>query len=192
MAEVFNVAFLEYIKVLIVAILIYAIIYALLRKLEIFGEKKEVSAVIALASAIIVSFSGVVTYTVSYAINWFVIILFIVFLLLMLLMFLGVSQGDIASKVKDNAKPILIAFGILFLVIFLKSFFALNNTFDTSDPQEDSYEVDTRYNTGVDDMATNDTDSFLVSVFNSVDRDIWASVLFLFVLGIFVFFIGRE
>ena len=192
MAEIFNVTFLNYIEVLIVAILIYAIIYSLLRKLEIFGEKKEVSAVIALAAAVIVSFSGVVTYTISYAINWFVIIFFIVFLLMVLLMFLGVSQGDITSKVKDNAKIILVVFGILFLVIFLKSFFALNNTFDTSNPPDDKYEINTSYNTGVDDMTGKVDNNFLTSIFNSVDRDIWASVLFLLVLGIFVFFIGRE
>lgn len=190
MAEIFNVTFLNYMQILIVSILIYAIIYAIIRKINVFGEKKEVSAVIAFMSAIIVSFSGVVTYAVTYAINWFVIIIFIIFLMLVILMFLGLKFDDITPVVKKNSKFIVIGFFILFSVIIFKSFFALNNNFDISNPPQDDYTVNTSYNTGVDDIAGKDN-TFLQDLFLSIDKDIWASVLFLLILGIFVFFLGK-
>lgn len=194
MAEFINLTFLSYFKVLIVAILIYAIVYAMLVKIDIFGAKKEVNALIALLSAIIVSFTGVVTYAVSYAINWFIIIIFILFLLMVLLMFLGVSSADIVGQVKqkNNARAIIIAFGILFLIIVVKGFFALNNAFDVNNPPENQYEVDTKFNTGVDDMLNENSDNYFARMLSTVDRDIWGSVIFLLIIGFFVWIIGRS
>ncbi|MDA3856485.1 MAG: hypothetical protein PF569_09595 [Candidatus Woesearchaeota archaeon] len=191
MAEIFAIGFLENLKVLFVGILMYVIIYALLTKLEVLGEKKEtINALVALLAAIIVSFSGVVTYAISYAINWFVIIFFIVFLLMIIFMFLGVDAGKITAQVikKENAKIILIAFALLFLVIVVKSFFALNNSFDINNPQNDSYIIDTSYNTGVDDITNTEIDT---GVFSNIDSDVVSAVMFLLVIGVFVILMGR-
>lgn len=187
--DVFNIAFLEHFKVLIVGILIYAIVFALLRKMAILGEDAKVNSLIAFITAIIVSFSGVVTYAVSYAITWFVVILFVVFLLLIILMFLGFDlQKDITDKVKDHGKTIAIIFLVLFVVIFVKSFFALNNTFDSSNPQNNSYAINTQMNTGVNDMVGEGDDS---SFFSNIDPDLLSAVIFLIAVGIFVIVIGR-
>lgn len=186
---IFNIAFLDNFKVLIVAILIYAIIYSLLKAIKPFGDNKKVDAVIAFISAVIVSFSGVVTYSVSYAINWFVILFFIVFLLVLLLLFLGIKPTDIASVSKSNAKPIVIGFVIVFSVIILKSFFAVNNAFDTGNPQNDSYAVNTSVNTGVGDLVTTSQKGFLFQMFSNVDKDLLSSVMFLVVIGVFIMFI---
>ena len=59
----------EHLKIFFVAVLIYVIIYATLKKIQVLGSDDKVNALIALFSAIIVSFSGVVTYAVSHAIN---------------------------------------------------------------------------------------------------------------------------
>lgn len=187
--QIFNIGFLENFKVFIVAILIYAIIYSVLKTVKPFGDNKSVDAVIALVSAIIVSFSGVISYSVSYAINWFVILFFILFLLLVLLMFLGIKPEDIASVSTKNAKPIIIAFIIVFSVIILKSFFALNNAFDTSNPQNDSYAINTTMNTGFGDVASDSQKGFFGELFANVDRDLLSAVLFLVILGIFIMFI---
>lgn len=187
--QIFTIGFLENFKVFIVAILIYAIIYSLLKTIKPFGDNAKVDAVIALVAAIIVSFSGVVTYSVSYAMNWFVILFFILFLLLMLLMFLGIKPSDIASVSKSNAKPIVIAFFIVFSVIILKSFFAVNNAFDTSNPQNNSYAVNTTMNTGLGDIATDSQKGFLGGLFSDVDKDLLSAVMFLALLGVFIMFI---
>ena len=187
--QILNIGFLENFKVFIVAILIYAIIYSVLKTVKPFGDNKSVDAVIALVSAIIVSFSGVVSYSVSYAVNWFVILFFILFLLLVLLMFLGIKPQDIASVSTKNAKPIMIAFLIVFSVIILKSFFALNNAFDTSNPQNDTYAINTTMNTGFGDVASDSQKGFFGELFSNVDRDLLSAVLFLVILGVFIMFI---
>lgn len=190
--EIFAIGFLENLKVLFVAVLIYALVFALLKKVKLFEGSDKINSLIALLSAIIVSFTGVVTYSISYAINWFIIIFFIVFLGMLLLLFLGVSFDDIASASKGKAKFILIAFGVLFLIIFLKSFFALNNTFDTSDPMNDSYAVDPSFNTGVNDITGVELqDGWYYTPFGYIDKDLVSAVLFLLVIGAFVFLIGR-
>ena len=187
--QIFNISFLENFKVFIVAILIYAIIYSVLKTVKPFGDNKSVDAVIALVAAIIVSFSGVISYSVSYAINWFVILFFILFLLLVLLMFLGIKPQDIAAVSTRNAKPIIIAFLIVFSVIILKSFFALNNAFDTSNPQNDSYAINTTMNTGFGDISSDSQKSFLGELLSDVDRDLLSAILFLAMLGVFIMFI---
>lgn len=192
MAEnVIAAGFIENIRVVFVGILIYAVIYALLKKIKVFGDGDKVSALIALMAAIIVSFSGVVTYAISYAINWFIIIFFIVFLLVVLLLFLGVDFSNISGVVKNpsTARAIVIAFGILFAIVLIKSFFALNNSVDTSNPQNNSYVIDTSFNTGIDDITGVEVKSDQ-NYLDKLDNDLLAAVLFLVAIGIFVFIIG--
>lgn len=190
--EIFNIAFIEYVKIFVTAILIYAIIFALLRKLSVLGEDAKIDSLIALLTAVIVSFSGVATYAISYAINWFVIVFFIAFLIIVLLLFLGVKMGDVTKTITKNMKPILIAFGILFGIVLIKSFFALNNTFDTNEPTIDPYEIDASFNTGVDDITNKEIDDgWFSSFWNSIDSELLGAVLFLIALGIFVIILGK-
>lgn len=190
MAEIFAIGFLENMKVFFVAILMYVLIFALLKTVKPLGDDPKINSLIALLAAIIVSFSGVVTYAVAYAVNWFFIIFFVIFLFLMIIMFLGVKPDQIASGASKNAKIILGIFVVLFLVIIMKSFFALNNTFDNNEPINDSYAIDTSYNTGVDDITNKEIDSSFWDRFN-VDPDLLSAALFLMAMGIFVFIIGR-
>ncbi len=192
MAEtIFAIGFLENLKVLFVGILIYAIIFAMLKNINIFGDDNKINSLIALLAAVIVSFSGVVTYAVSYAINWFVIIFFILFLLIVILLFLGVKMSDITDQATKNGKTIVIVFGVLFFIILIKGFFALNNTFDLNEPPVDQYDVDASFNTGVDDITNTEinNDGFWDRFFN-VDSDLVAAVLFLIVIGLVVMFIS--
>jgi hypothetical protein len=180
-------------KIVVVAILIYVIIYALLKKIKIFGESDAVNGLIGLTTAVIVTFSGVVTYAVIYAVNWFLIIFFIIFLIIALLLFLGVKFEDIAALVSDYKKAVFAIFFILFIVIFFKSFFALNNTFDTSEPPESEYDIDTSANIGYDDVIEGEDfqpeKTLLKSILTS---DLFASFMFLLILGILVMIVARS
>lgn len=191
--DIFAVGFIENLKVLFVGLLIYVVIYALLIKSEILGgggHHNRINSVVALLAAVIVSFSGVVTYAISYAINWFVIIFFILFLMLTLLYFLGVKPGDVAAQATKNGKTIVIVFGILFIIILAKGFFALNNTFDTNEPQTDPYAINPSFNTGVDDITNSEINPSFWNRFFNIDSDLVAAALFLLVIGLFVMFIG--
>ena len=101
-------------------------------------------------------------------------------------------MGDVTSVVKSNIKPIMLAFGLLFIIILVKSFFALNNTFDINEPTNDSYNVDTSFNTGIDDITNKEVDEgFFSDLFGSIDKGLLSSVLFLIILGVFVMFMGK-
>ena len=182
---------LEIFKIIISAILIYAIIFAMLKQIKIFGEHSKVDSLVALIAAIIVSFSGAVTYAISYAINWFVIIIFIIFLFLVVIMFLGVKPDKIAQTSSENSKAILIAFIILFLGILLKGFFAVNNAYDINNPQNDPYEVNTDFNTGTDDLILKEGEEITIENKFDFDSDLIGVAGFLLIIGIFVLLIGR-
>ena len=100
-------------------------------------------------------------------------------------------MDTVTSVTKDNAKYIFWFFGIVFGLLIVKSFFALNNAYDINNPQEDKYAVDTSFNTGVDDVTGQDGASTWKRIKASVDPDLFSAVLFLIGIGIFVIIIGR-
>lgn len=91
-----------------------------------------------------------------------------------------------------NPKVLAGALIILFIVILGKGFFALNNTFDISNPQDDPYEVDSSINAGIDDITGSEIDSgFFGGFFDNIDTEVWYAVLFLIIIGGFVIFLGQ-
>lgn len=173
-------------KVLIVGIMLYGIIFITLKKMAFLGDER-VSALVAFLAAVIVSFSGIVTYIVSYAITWISIILIILFFIFLILMFLGMKFEEITELIPKKA-----VFGImivLLLIILLKGFFGVNNTFDLSDPQNNSYDVDTSFNTGVDDITNSEVESSWFDNFN-IDSELLGIVAFFVLIGGAIFFIG--
>ncbi len=172
--------FTDYMKILIVAIFIYVLIYAILKKVALISDEK-INAVLALLAAVIVSFSGVVTYAVSYAFNLFAIILIIMFVIVFLLMFLGVKLDEIGKMV--NMKVVAGVLILIFLVVFAKSFFALNNEFEDGKTNS-TLDVNTSTNYGAEIDIPEEK-------FLNVSDDTWAMFLFFLVLGIFVILIGK-
>ena len=188
---IFVEGFFDYLKIFFVAILIYAIVFAMLKSIKIFGEGSKIDSLVALIAAIIVSFSGAVTYAVSYAINWFVILLFIIFLLLVILLFLGVKPDQIASAATNNGKIIVGVFILLFLIILLKGFFAVNNAYDINNPQNDPYKIDPSFNTGADDIILEEDEEFNTNFNINYNNEMMGVAGFLLIIGIFIFMIGR-
>ena len=191
MAEVFGIALLEPFQFFVAAVLIYVIIFMLLKKVGLFGDEHGVNALIALLATIIVSFSGVLTYAVSYAVNLFTILLIIFFLVMLLLLFLGVKEDSIGTLFSGRIKLVIGILVLLFAVIFFKSFFALNNTFDTSSPSEDPYIIDPSFNTGVDDITGQQIDEHFFWGL-SFDSELVGVALFFIVLGAVILLIGRR
>lgn len=189
---VIGLGFLEQAKILIVGVLLYALIYTLLKSIKPFGESDGVNALVALLSAVVVSFTGVVTYAVTYAINWFVILFFIFFVVIILLSFLGIKPSDIGGMFNKNKTIVLAVFLVIFSLIMLKSFFALNNAYDLNNPQNDSYAVNAEANFGVDDMTGDEESSFWDFIPQLlVDEEMLLTVLFLIGIGVFVIILGK-
>ena len=181
----YTISYLSYFKIFFVAILLYVIIFALLKKLEIFGKDNNVYALISLLSVIIVSFSGVLTYTVTYAVNLFSILLVLFFLIFVLANFLGVKGSEVSSIFTKNSKIVIIVLAIIFALIFFKSFFALNNTFENPNQMNNSYNVSTTTNFGTGEIIHKN--SFWDRI--QFDSGVLPSALFLLVVGVFVIFL---
>jgi hypothetical protein len=193
MEGIFTLGFMDNLKILFVGLIIYAIIYSMLKGTDIFPSEK-ISSLVALLAAIIVSFTGIVTYIVAYAINWFVILFFILFLLMVLLMFLGVKMSDITSSALENKKIIAVAFIVLFSIILVKGFFGVNNAFDPNTLNNENYDpyiVDTSTPGQITEAGTPTTE-FFKNINISVDSETTQAAIFLLIVGVFVFLIGRD
>lgn len=180
--------FFEPFKIILVAILIYVIIFMLLKKTNILGSNSKANSLVALISAILVAFSGAITYALSYMLSWFIIILIFLFCIFLLFLFIG-GKSDVFVKSLSNpknAKIILILFAILFLGIFFKSFFALNNSFSSNNSLNQTTNVNTSTNFGI---KTNGIANFFGSFFSDLENStLTGPVLFLLIIAGIVFF----
>jgi len=171
---------LENLQLIFSAIIIYALVYAILIKVNVIEDKK-INGVIALMATIITSLTGVVTFSIFYSVRLFVILAMIFFLIIVLVSFIGVDLKKYILGEKGVKIGITIFVVVLFLLILFKSFFALNNS-DLSNPNNQTDEINTSVNIGVDTSGID---------FN-VDDEAFNTFLFLLILGIFVFLMGKS
>jgi hypothetical protein len=177
--------FLEY---LIVGILLYVIIFIALKKIALTSQDST-NALIALLATIIVAFSGVVTYIVSYSVTLFSLLLFLFFLLFLVLGFLGIESKVIFEIFSKKVFVILLVGLIGFIA--LKAFFGVNNQYDLNEPQDNQTQVDTSFNTGVNDITGVNTENSSWFDSFSISSDLLTAVLFLIGMGAAIFFIGN-
>ncbi len=78
---------------------------------------------------------------------------------------------------------------MFFIIILAKGFFALNNTFDIDNPQNNSYEINTEFNSGIGDMVPEEDKNMDLFSNINIDQDLIGSVIFLIILGVFVMII---
>lgn len=180
----FSLGFFENIKILLVAILMWAIIFALLKTKSPFDDDK-VNATIAFISAIIVSLSGVVTYVITYSASIFGIVLFVSFLVIILMSFLGVKLDDL----KINPKIIGGIIGLIFLIVLINGFFGVNNEFNpqsyNQNQQNVTQEVNTNPNIGFGEMETNDKPSIIERIKN-LNSELTSAIIFLLLIGVVI------
>lgn len=189
MAEaLFSTALIENLKVLFVGLLIYVIVFALLKKIQVLGDDDKINSLIALLSALIVSFTGVLTFTISYALNWFILIFIGIFFFITLLLFLGITFDGIASQMKNVGIMwgLVSLFALLFLGVLLQGFSSLNTLDDQQDFQQQGEFEDV--NNQQISFSPNDGDG---TVFG-IDQEIFSAALFLAFIGIFVILIGQP
>lgn len=177
----FSLGFFENIKILLVAILMWVIIFALLKTKSPFEDDK-INASIAFLSAIIVSLSGVVTYVITYSASIFGIVLFISFLIIILMSFLGVNLDDL----KINPKIIAGVICVIFLTVLINGFFGVNNEFDPEDyeqnQQNSTEEINTNPNIGFGEIETSEKPTIIERIKN-FDSELTSAIIFLLLIG---------
>jgi len=116
MATLLNISVLHYFRPLFVFLLIFVILYAILKKTEIFGkDAKTLNTIAALCISILSLFMGKLTTFISTITPWIVAVFLGVVLIFMLLMFFGVQEKEAWDYVGGKWIPVI----IIFLVIFI-------------------------------------------------------------------------
>jgi hypothetical protein len=92
----------EFLIPIFLFILIYAILYGVLNKVQVFGESKSLNAFIAFAiSALFAITPGAMEFIAIIA-PWFTVLVILAFSFLLVFMFMGVDTKQIANLAKDS------------------------------------------------------------------------------------------
>ena len=106
-------------------IFIFAILYAIISKIELFGENKAVQAAIAFAAAMLVIFIPETRALINFMTPWFVIFIIVIIFMLLIVMALGIKHTEITDYLKDSpgtTTTIVVVVLLIFLFAMYKVF----------------------------------------------------------------------
>lgn len=116
MATVLDVGLLEYFNVVFSFILVWALVFALLQKTKILGEKAGLNVVMAVAVAFLVSLSDSVVQIIRFMIPWFTIAIIFFVLLILIFQIFGASEKDIFAYVKADKSIGWVIIGVVLII----------------------------------------------------------------------------
>jgi len=119
MATFLGVGLLNYFALIFPALLIFFLIFAVLEKTRVLGDRKTiVNAIVAIAATFIILLSRDIVLIVQYMIPWFVIIFIFIILLLVVLKTMGATDQTIAGLLANNrtVQYIMIGIGVIILI----------------------------------------------------------------------------
>ena len=125
MATLFDISLLQTFDVVFAAILVFAVVFALLRKTKVFGRSLGVDSIISVSTALLVVISDKAVEVINFMIPWFVVTFLFIMLLLLVYQVFGVGEKDIANYLRNDRGLGWLLFGVG-LVIFVA---ALGNSF---------------------------------------------------------------
>jgi hypothetical protein len=124
MATLLDVGLLQYIEVVFPVILVFAVVYAVLYKTKVIGDKPTLNAIIAIITGLLMVVSDKAGEVINFMIPWFSIAIIFLLMLFLLLKLFGLSDDNLTNVLKDKAvywSIILVAlaiFGAAFLTVF--------------------------------------------------------------------------
>lgn len=116
MAAIISTELLSYLSPVLIWIFVYALIYIVLHKVEIF-KSQPVNAAIAFAASMLFVVVPFMRELVSEVIPWLVVMVLVIVVILTILMFMGYAEKDIVTWMKENTFGATIS--IIVFVIFL-------------------------------------------------------------------------
>ena len=102
MVTVLDVGLLKSFDVIFAAILVFALVFALLRKTKAFGASLSVDAIIAVAASFLVLISEKVVSIINFMIPWFVVAFIFIMLLLLIFQIFGMKEKDISNYLRND------------------------------------------------------------------------------------------
>lgn len=117
MATILSTELLHYISPVLIFIFIFAILYAILQKVEAFGKNQPINSAISFVGALLFVMVPLMRDFVSELIPSLMILLLAIFVILMILMFLGYKEKDMVSYMQENSFGAVIV--TLVVLVFL-------------------------------------------------------------------------
>ena len=119
MASFLNIGLLNFFSIIFPMLLVFFIVFALLEKTKILGEKKTIiNAIVGICAAFIVLMLKDIILIIQFMIPWFVIVFIALILLLMLFKIMGATDESIAGFFSENKTIpyVLVGIGIIILI----------------------------------------------------------------------------
>ena len=117
MATVLDLSLLGYFSVVFSFILVWTLVFALLQKTRILGEKAGLNVLVAVAVAFLVSLSDNVVQIINFMIPWFTIAIIFFVLLLLIFQIFGATEKDIFSYIKTDRAVGWVIIGVVLVII---------------------------------------------------------------------------
>ena len=180
--EQFSLEFITNFKVILTGLFVFVLVYAILNKIQVFGEKKEaINMLLAFFSAAFTLFSGAIVYVLEFGTNIFLILLIIMFLIFVIISFMGIESKVIFEFFTQHKKIVLIILSLFFIFILFRGvFFAFENT-NPSNNYEQTNNIEE-----VNSNKNDDNSNFL----ENINPEVFFMVIFFLTLIISLFFIS--
>ena len=118
MATVLDLGILNYFTPILIFIFIFVVIYALFEKSKIFGENKELHALIGFVLAIIFVLVKPLREFVTTITPWMVVLFLLIVFILLGVMMLGLKEKDVSEYISANT-GVTVTVIVIIAIIFL-------------------------------------------------------------------------
>lgn len=117
MATVLDVGLLGYFNVVFSFILVWALVFAMLQKTKVIGDKAGLNVLVAVAIAFLVSLSDNVVQVINFMIPWFTIAIIFFILLILIFQIFGATEKDIFAYIKADRSVGWVIIGVVLVII---------------------------------------------------------------------------
>lgn len=117
MVTFLEIGLFQYFNVIFSVLLIFAIVFAVLHKTKILGENATISAIVAVAIALMCLLSQTVLDLINFMTPWFVLVFVFVILLILVYQMLGATEKDILGALKTEKTIQWAVFGVAIIIL---------------------------------------------------------------------------
>ncbi len=119
----FTGAGMDFVITTFIFIFVFAVLYALISKMEFFGENKAVHVLIAFSSAMLIIFIPETKALINFFTPWFIILILLVVFILLAVMTLGIKHTEITDWLKNVSPGTTTVVVIIVIVLFLMAIY---------------------------------------------------------------------
>lgn len=187
MATFLEIGLLENFSVIFTFLLMFAITYGVLEKINVFGsEKRGIHAIISLAISFILIMSKTVVGMVNFMAPWFVVLgLFLFFIIFAIRMF-GLTENDTIAIIKDGrVYPYIVIAAIIILIGGFSSVFGQSLLEQGTNFEDGDYEEGDIILPGDIEGGSTKTTSFKTNVLNTIVHPKVLGFIAIMVIGMF-------